>query len=238
LPPHARRILSLKSRIAAPAARWGYTGASSWRTPRSQPTWPCGGGAFWCGPPILRSPIGWRAGRPREFLPTPRPLQAANRGVCGGAASAAPRIRSEGGAQSFPTTWPAGRAAVRFNYVLRPAGFIGHCNVRSSLNVAGEFRTSKKRCLRFGYGRQRSLMRGLVFRSSASPTGRCTVNQFGYLPPKWGRPRPSAQLSCHRGGGCTLPRVRLGPAGHVGGALFPLEHQLLGCNRQPIIGAR
>jgi hypothetical protein len=166
--------------------------ASSWRTPPSQPTWPCGGGAFWCGPPILRSPIGWRAGRPREFLPTPRPLQAANRGVCGGAASATPRIRSEGGAQSFPTTWPAGRAAVRFNYVLRPAGFIGHCNVRSSLNLSGAFRTSKKRCLRFGY------------------------------PPKWGRPRPSAQLSCHRGGGCTLPRVRLGPAGHVGGALFPL----------------
>jgi hypothetical protein len=30
------------------------------------------------------------------------------------------------------------------HYVLRPAGFIGHCNVRSSLNVAGEFRTSKK----------------------------------------------------------------------------------------------
>jgi hypothetical protein len=34
-----------------------------------------------------------------------------------------------------------------FNYVLRPAGFIGDCNVRSSLNVAGEFRTSKKYCL-------------------------------------------------------------------------------------------
>jgi hypothetical protein len=72
----------------------------------TQPTWSCGGGAFWCGPPILRSPIGWRAGRPREFLPTPWPLQAANRGVCGRAASAAPRIRGEGGAQSFPTTWP------------------------------------------------------------------------------------------------------------------------------------
>jgi hypothetical protein len=43
-----------------------------------------------------------------------------------------------------PTTSPAGRAAVLLNYVLRPAGFIGHCNVRSSLNVAGEFRTSKK----------------------------------------------------------------------------------------------
>jgi len=49
-----------------------------------------------------------------------------------------------------PTTWPAGRAAVLLDYVLRPAGFIGHCNVRSSLNVAGEFRTSKKSCLRFG----------------------------------------------------------------------------------------
>src|SRR5439155_21448 len=43
-----------------------------------------------------------------------------------------------------PTTSPAGRAAVLLNYVLRPAGFTGHCNVRSSLNVAGEFRTSKK----------------------------------------------------------------------------------------------
>jgi hypothetical protein len=32
---------------------------------------------------------------------------------------------------------------------VRP-GFIGHCNVRSSLNLAGAFRTSKKRCLRFG----------------------------------------------------------------------------------------
>ena len=28
--------------------------------------------------------------------------------------------------------------------MLRPAGFIGHCNVRSSLNVGGEFSTSKK----------------------------------------------------------------------------------------------
>jgi len=43
-----------------------------------------------------------------------------------------------------PTTSPAGRAAVLLNYVLRSAGFIGHCNVRSSLNVADEFRTSKK----------------------------------------------------------------------------------------------
>jgi hypothetical protein len=43
-----------------------------------------------------------------------------------------------------PTTPPAGRAAVLLNYVLCPAGFIGHCNVRLSLNVAGEFRTSKK----------------------------------------------------------------------------------------------
>jgi hypothetical protein len=42
------------------------------------------------------------------------------------------------------TTSPDGRAAILLNYVLRPAGFIGHCNVRSSLNVAGEFRTSKK----------------------------------------------------------------------------------------------
>jgi hypothetical protein len=45
------------------------------------------------------------------------------------------------------TTSPAGRAAVLLNYVLRPAGFIGHCNVCSSLNVGGEFRTSKKHCL-------------------------------------------------------------------------------------------
>jgi hypothetical protein len=44
-----------------------------------------------------------------------------------------------------PTTSPAGRAAVLLN--LRPAGFIGHCNVRSSLNVGGEFRTSKKQRL-------------------------------------------------------------------------------------------
>jgi hypothetical protein len=36
------------------------------------------------------------------------------------------------------------RAAVLLNYVLRPAGFIGHCNVRSSLNVAGAFRTVQK----------------------------------------------------------------------------------------------
>src|SRR5215472_10012166 len=43
-----------------------------------------------------------------------------------------------------PTTPPAGRAAVLLNYVLRPAGFIGHCNVCLSLNVAGEFRTSRK----------------------------------------------------------------------------------------------
>jgi hypothetical protein len=46
-----------------------------------------------------------------------------------------------------PTTPPAGRAAVLLDYVLRPAGFIGHYNVRLSLNVAGEFRTSKKYCL-------------------------------------------------------------------------------------------
>jgi hypothetical protein len=42
------------------------------------------------------------------------------------------------------TTSPTGRAAVLLNYVLRPAGLIGHCNVPSSLNVAGEFRTPKK----------------------------------------------------------------------------------------------
>jgi hypothetical protein len=36
--------------------------------------------------------------------------------------------------------------APQINYV-PPAGFIGHCNVRLSLNVAGEFRTSKKYCL-------------------------------------------------------------------------------------------
>ena len=40
---------------------------------------------FWCDPPILRSPIGWRTGRPREF---PRPRRAANRCDDGGAASA------------------------------------------------------------------------------------------------------------------------------------------------------
>jgi hypothetical protein len=48
------------------------------------------------------------------------------------------------GGLGCPTTSPAGRAAVLLDYVLRPAGFIGHCNVRSSLNVGGEFRTSKK----------------------------------------------------------------------------------------------
>jgi hypothetical protein len=58
--------------------------ASSWRRRLSQPTRSWAGGVFWCDLPIPRSPIVWRAGRPREFLPTPRPLQAANRGVCGG----------------------------------------------------------------------------------------------------------------------------------------------------------
>jgi hypothetical protein len=52
--------------------------------------------------------------------------------------------RAAGVCRIRPTTSPAGRAAVLLNYVLRPAGFIGHCNVRSSLNVGGEFRTSKK----------------------------------------------------------------------------------------------
>ncbi len=56
-----------------------------------------------------------------------------------------------------PTTSPAGRAAVLLNYVLRSAGFIGHCNVRSSPNVAGEFRTSKKYRLCFG------LLKALIF---------------------------------------------------------------------------
>src|SRR5262245_10242274 len=54
-------------------------------------------------PPIPRSPIGWRAGRPREFLQIYRPRRAANRCDRGGAASVAPRIRGEGGAQSLPT---------------------------------------------------------------------------------------------------------------------------------------
>jgi hypothetical protein len=48
------------------------------------------------------------------------------------------------GSLGCPTTSPAGRAAVLLNYALRPAGFIGHRNVRLSLNVGGEFRTSKK----------------------------------------------------------------------------------------------
>ena len=43
-----------------------------------------------------------------------------------------------------PTTSPAGRAAVLLNYVLRPADFIGHCNLRLSLSAGDEFRTSKK----------------------------------------------------------------------------------------------
>jgi hypothetical protein len=42
------------------------------------------------------------------------------------------------------TTSPAGRTAVLLDYVLRPASFIGHCNVRSSLNVGGQFNASKK----------------------------------------------------------------------------------------------
>jgi hypothetical protein len=54
-------------------------------------------------PPIPRSPIGWRADRPREFLQTYRPRRAANHCDRGGAASAAPRIRGEGRAQSLPT---------------------------------------------------------------------------------------------------------------------------------------
>jgi hypothetical protein len=55
-----------------------------------------------------------------------------------------------------PTTSPAGRAAVLLNYMLCPAGFIGHCNVRSSLNVTGEFRTSKKHRLSLKTSRLRT----------------------------------------------------------------------------------
>src|SRR5262245_34470369 len=43
-----------------------------------------------------------------------------------------------------PTTWPAGPAAVLLDYVRRPAGFIGHCNVRSSLTLTTALRPSKK----------------------------------------------------------------------------------------------
>jgi hypothetical protein len=94
-------------------------------------------------------------------LPTPRLPDAAiaaswPRNRIHGLASGAADLRN-----AAPATSPAERAAVLLNYVLRPAGFIGHCNVRSSLNVAGEFRTSKKRCLRFGYGRRRQLSQRL-----------------------------------------------------------------------------
>jgi hypothetical protein len=44
------------------------------------------------------------------------------------------------------TKSPAGRAAI-FDYVLRPAGFIGHRNVRSSLSVAGGFGVVQKKHL-------------------------------------------------------------------------------------------
>jgi hypothetical protein len=69
----------------------------------SQLTCSCGGAAFRCDRSIPQSPIGWRAGRPREFLQTYRPRRAANRCDRGGAVSAARRIWGEGGAQSLPT---------------------------------------------------------------------------------------------------------------------------------------
>jgi hypothetical protein len=69
----------------------------------SQLTCSCGGAAFRCDRSIPQSPIGWRAGRPREFLQTYRPRLAANRCDRGGAVSAARRIWGEGGAQSLPT---------------------------------------------------------------------------------------------------------------------------------------
>ena len=56
------------------------------------------------------------------------------------------------------TTSPTGRAAVLLNYVLRPAGFIGHCNIRSSLNVAGEFKRPKKHRLCFDLLRDLNLL--------------------------------------------------------------------------------
>jgi hypothetical protein len=60
------------------------------------------------------------------------------------------RLRISEDMACLPDDLAGRRAAVFLNYVLRPAGFIGHCNVRSSLNVAGTFRSSKKHRLCFG----------------------------------------------------------------------------------------
>jgi hypothetical protein len=61
-------------------------------------------------------------------------------------------------------------------------------------------------------GRNRGLIR--------SPLHQTAANQFGLSPLKWGA-LSSAPLSCPRGGGCTRPRVRLGPAGDAWRGLFP-----------------
>jgi hypothetical protein len=47
-------------------------------------------------------------------------------------------------ARCAPAISLAGRAAVLFNYALRPARFIGHCNVRSSLHFASEVQDVQK----------------------------------------------------------------------------------------------
>src|SRR5437870_5685927 len=97
-----------------------------------------------CKPEFPRTNRGQKLLSLRELSPrspqllTPLQLTESQRrsgGMTSGAAGVC-RLR--------PTPSPAARAAVLLTCVLRPAGFIGHCNVRSSLNVAGEFRTSKK----------------------------------------------------------------------------------------------
>jgi hypothetical protein len=102
--------------------RWflSIRAASSSQTLPSQPTWSYGG-AFWCGPPILRSPIGWRAGPPREFLPTPWPLQRPTVASAGALLQGRRGFGGRAARNHFRQPGLAGRAAVLLDCVLRPA---------------------------------------------------------------------------------------------------------------------
>jgi len=108
-----------------------------------------------------RTPQGWRfsavaISKPRRRGSRPKARTGGNYNRAGGR-----RTARSGGAAKCPHPRPRLRCGRRVhdspdhladrtcrssfsNYVLRPAGLIGHCNVRLSLNVAGEFRTSKK----------------------------------------------------------------------------------------------
>jgi hypothetical protein len=97
-----------------------------------------------------------------------RPTSANRGGAVSGSGSLPGSTPARTWLDSVRQPGQAGRAAVLLDYVLRPAGFIGHCNVRSSLNPAGAFRTSKKRCLRFGHGRHRQLSQRLSALSARS----------------------------------------------------------------------